>query len=58
MGRSIRFGATLPQIKRSWDEARAAAVEFDALGYDSLWACDHLIGVPLPSLPILMPAFR
>jgi F420-dependent oxidoreductase-like protein len=53
MGRSVRFGATLPQIKRSWDEARAAAVEFDALGYDSLWVCDHLVGVPLPQLPIL-----
>lgn len=53
MGRSVRFGATLPQIKRSWDETRAAAVEFDALGFDSLWVCDHLIGVPLPQLPIL-----
>jgi len=53
MGRAVRFGATLPQIKRSWDETRAAAVEFDALGYDSLWVCDHLVGVPLPNLPIL-----
>jgi len=53
MGRSVRFGATLPQIKRSWDETRAAAVEFDALGYDSLWVCDHLVGIPLPKLPIL-----
>ena len=53
MARAVRFGATLPQIKRSWDETRAAAVEFDALGYDSLWVCDHLVGVPLPQLPIL-----
>jgi F420-dependent oxidoreductase-like protein len=53
MARRVRFGATLPQIKRSWDETRAAAVEFDALGYDSLWVCDHLVGVPLPRLPIL-----
>ncbi len=53
MDRSVRFGATLPQIKRSWDETRAAAVEFDALGYDSLWVCDHLVGIPLPKLPIL-----
>jgi alkanesulfonate monooxygenase SsuD/methylene tetrahydromethanopterin reductase-like flavin-dependent oxidoreductase (luciferase family) len=50
---ALRFGATLPQIKRSWEESRAAAVEFDALGYDSLFVCDHLLGVPLPTLPIL-----
>ncbi|TFG98083.1 MAG: TIGR03560 family F420-dependent LLM class oxidoreductase [Myxococcales bacterium] len=53
MAGTVRFGATLPQIKRSWDETRAAAVEFDALGYDSLWVCDHLVGIPLPKLPIL-----
>jgi F420-dependent oxidoreductase-like protein len=53
VARTVRFGATLPQIKRSWEETRAAAVEFDALGYDSLWVCDHLVGIPLPKLPIL-----
>jgi alkanesulfonate monooxygenase SsuD/methylene tetrahydromethanopterin reductase-like flavin-dependent oxidoreductase (luciferase family) len=53
MQRPVRFGVTLPQIKRGWDEARAAAVEFDRLGYDSLFACDHVYGVPLPTLPIL-----
>ena len=53
MNRPLRFGVTLPQIKRSWEEARAAALEFDALGYDSLWVCDHVYGVPLPQLPIL-----
>jgi F420-dependent oxidoreductase-like protein len=53
MARPIRFGVTLPQIKRSWQEARAAAQEFDALGFDSLWVCDHLYGVPSPTLPIL-----
>ncbi len=52
MTRPSRFGATLPQIKRSWDEARAAAIEFDRLGYDSLWVCDHVLGVPMPNLPI------
>jgi alkanesulfonate monooxygenase SsuD/methylene tetrahydromethanopterin reductase-like flavin-dependent oxidoreductase (luciferase family) len=52
MTRPSRFGATLPQIKRSWDEAKAAAIEFDGLGYDSVWVCDHLLGVPLPNLPI------
>jgi alkanesulfonate monooxygenase SsuD/methylene tetrahydromethanopterin reductase-like flavin-dependent oxidoreductase (luciferase family) len=53
MGRALHFGVTLPQIKRSWEEARAAALEFEALGFDSLWVCDHLYGVPVPSLPIL-----
>jgi F420-dependent oxidoreductase-like protein len=48
----VRFGVTLPQIKRSWDEARAAAVEFDRLGFDSVWVCDHLYSVPMPTLPI------
>jgi F420-dependent oxidoreductase-like protein len=53
MPRPIRFGATLPQIKRSWPEARDAAVEFDRLGFDHVWVCDHVYGVPLPTLPIL-----
>ncbi len=48
----VRFGVTLPQIKRSWEETRAAALEFDRLGFDSVWVCDHLLGVPLPQLPI------
>lgn len=53
MTRPVRFGVTLPQIKRSWDEARAVAVLADELGYDSLWVCDHLLGLPQPGLPIL-----
>jgi alkanesulfonate monooxygenase SsuD/methylene tetrahydromethanopterin reductase-like flavin-dependent oxidoreductase (luciferase family) len=53
MARAVRFGVTLPQIKRTWAEARAAAVEFDQLGFHSVWVCDHLYGVPLPTLPIL-----
>src|SRR3989442_3621205 len=52
MARQMRFGVTLPQIKRSWQEARAAAVEFDRLGFDSVWVCDHLCSVPIPTLPI------
>jgi alkanesulfonate monooxygenase SsuD/methylene tetrahydromethanopterin reductase-like flavin-dependent oxidoreductase (luciferase family) len=48
----MHFGLTLPQIKRSWAEARDAAVEFDRLGFDSVWVCDHLYGVPMPNLPI------
>jgi alkanesulfonate monooxygenase SsuD/methylene tetrahydromethanopterin reductase-like flavin-dependent oxidoreductase (luciferase family) len=53
MSRPTRFGVTLPQIKRTWQEARDAAVAFDDLGYDSLWVCDHVYGVPMPNLPIL-----
>ena len=52
MAKKVRFGVTLPQIKRSWQEARDTAVELDALGYDSLWVCDHVYGVPAPNLPI------
>jgi len=53
MTRPVRFGVTLPQIKRTWAEAREAAIEFDRLGYHSVWVCDHLYGVPMPNLPIL-----
>ncbi len=49
---SYHFGVTLPQIKRTWEEARSAAIEFDQLGFDSAWVCDHVYGVPLPTLPI------
>ena len=52
MSRPARFGVTLPQIKRSWEEARDAALEFDALGYHSAWVCDHVYGVPRPDVPI------
>ncbi|MDG2306217.1 MAG: TIGR03560 family F420-dependent LLM class oxidoreductase [Candidatus Binatia bacterium] len=53
MSRPIRFGVTLPQIKRSWQQASDAATEFDRLRFDSVWVCDHLYGVPMPNLPIL-----
>jgi len=53
MPRPVRFGVTLPQIKRTWEEARAAALEFDRLGFHSVWVCDHLYGVPMPQIPIL-----
>jgi F420-dependent oxidoreductase-like protein len=52
MARPARFGVTLPQIKRTWAEAREAARAFDALGFDSVWVCDHVYGVPAPALPI------
>lgn len=52
MPNSLHFGVTLPQIKRSWQEARDVAVLIDDLGFDSAWVCDHLYGVPFPNLPI------
>ena len=53
MADRVHFGVTLPQIKRSWDETRAAAVELEAFGFHSLWLNDHLYGVPMPTIPIL-----
>ena len=52
MSQEIHFGVTLPQIKRSWTEASEAAIDFDQLGFDSVWVCDHVYGVPNPTLPI------
>ena len=52
MTQAMHFGVTLPQIKRSWAEARDAATTFDELGFDSVWVCDHFYGVPMPNLPI------
>jgi F420-dependent oxidoreductase-like protein len=49
---AIHFGVSLPQIKRTWEETRAAAQEFEALGFDSVWLNDHLYGIPGPQLPI------
>ncbi len=46
------FGVTLPQIKRTWQEARDTALELDRLKFDSVWVCDHMYGVPNPTLPI------
>ncbi len=53
MASTMQFGATLPQIKRSWQEARGVALELDQLGFHSAWVCDHMYGVPAPNLPIL-----
>jgi F420-dependent oxidoreductase-like protein len=49
---SVHFGATLPQIKRTWEETRLAAQEYDRLGFGSVWLNDHLYGIPGPQLPI------
>jgi F420-dependent oxidoreductase-like protein len=53
MSTNLHFGVTLPQIKRTWPEARDAALAFERLGFDSLWVCDHLYGVPSPNNAIL-----
>jgi F420-dependent oxidoreductase-like protein len=53
MAASVHFGVTVPQISRSWEESKAAGQEFERLGFDSLWVCDHLYGVPRPEIPIL-----
>lgn len=47
------FGVTIPQIKRTWEESKSASAEFEAMGYDSLWVCDHLYGPQSPTIPIL-----
>lgn len=53
MSRPVHFGVTIPQIKRTWDECKTASTEFEAMGYDSLWVCDHLYGPQSPTIPIL-----
>ena len=50
---NIHFGVTIPQIKRTWQEAKSNSLEFEAMGYDSLWVCDHLYGPQSPQIPIL-----
>ncbi len=51
--RNVHFGVSVPQIKRSWEETAAAALEFERLGFDSLWVNDHLYGPQSPNIPIL-----
>ncbi len=49
----VHFGVNVPQIKRTWEETSAAAREFEALGFDSIWVNDHLYGPQSPHIPIL-----
>src|SRR5215213_10058979 len=53
MAEQIHFGANLPQISRTWQETKAAALAFEELGFDSVWLNDHLYGVPRAEIPIL-----
>jgi len=50
---TAEFGVMVPQIKRTWDEAKLAATQFEAMGYDSLWVNDHLYGPTSPQIPML-----
>jgi probable F420-dependent oxidoreductase len=50
---AVHFGVTVPQIKRTWQESRDNSREFEAMGYDSLWVCDHVYGPQSPRIPIL-----
>jgi alkanesulfonate monooxygenase SsuD/methylene tetrahydromethanopterin reductase-like flavin-dependent oxidoreductase (luciferase family) len=49
----IHFGVNLPQISRTWEETKSAALTFEQMGFDSLWLNDHLYGVPRAEIPIL-----
>lgn len=51
--RRVHFGVSLPQLGCTWQQTRAAAVELERLGFNSLWLCDHLFGVPHPRTPVL-----
>lgn len=47
------FGVMVPQIKRTWAETRSAALDYEAMGFDSIWVNDHLYGPASPQIPIL-----
>ena len=47
------FGVMVPQIKRSWQEARDAGIAFEEMGFDSLWVNDHLYGPTSPEIPMM-----
>lgn len=49
----VHFGVTIPQIKRTWDESKRAALAFEEMGFDSIWVNDHLYGPTSPAIPIL-----
>ena len=38
----VHFGVTIPQIKRTWDESKRAALAVEEMGFDSIWVNDHL----------------
>lgn len=49
----IRFGACFWAHGASWPEIRAAALEAEAAGFDSLWTDDHLVNdMGDPAIPV------
>ncbi|MDG2303555.1 MAG: TIGR03560 family F420-dependent LLM class oxidoreductase [Candidatus Binatia bacterium] len=50
--RPIRFGVSLAQVRSSWDDVVEFAQNAERLGFDSLWAIDHFVGIPDASVPI------
>ena len=53
MSDGVHFGVMVPQIKRTWQETRRAALAFEEMGFDSLWVNDHLYGPQSPAIPML-----
>jgi F420-dependent oxidoreductase-like protein len=50
---ALHFGVTLPQFGATWSHAREIAHAADEAGFDSVWAVDHLVGIPDESEPVL-----
>ena len=45
LGRPLKVGVQLPEVERvaPWSDLARMATTAEALGYDSVWVCDHLI---------------
>ena len=45
MRSQVKFGVCLPQYGRevSFEDLRAVAADAEALGFDSVWASDHVV---------------
>jgi F420-dependent oxidoreductase-like protein len=50
--RTPHFGIMLPQFGTSWAHVREIAQAADEAGLDSIWAVDHLVGIPSEDEPI------
>jgi F420-dependent oxidoreductase-like protein len=42
----VHFGVMLPQFGTTWGHAREVAEAAEEAGLDSVWAVDHLVGIP------------
>jgi len=45
MGRTVKFGVTLPQFGATWSEVRDLAALADDVGWDTVFVADHFFGV-------------